>query len=207
MEEIVKKKTRAKKAKVLTKIDIEENISPEIKYDGYVTVKYRDRKTGKLKTIKKHNIGTIGLFTAIALVLSGQVTSASNNIPSSIMGFYKNGDNYENAFIQKISRSSGARILYYDETNHTYKEGSFNRCDTVQYEFLIPATSLSQKTSKISKLVLLNNAPLAKDSEPYTKDSANVCAILTLDDTSAIDTDVSSNILIYWKLRFSNNNK
>lgn len=165
----------------MKKVDIVQTINPAIAYNGAVKIIYLDKSNGSnLKVINKKNSGGIGLFTAITRALVG--LEVKDFTPSYIMGYFDlEGNNA--AFASPVTFAS-TPILY----NNDSIAINSNEANALQYTFMVPATSLTNRTESISLLRLYNN-------------KQQVCASLVLEDN--ISTRISSNILIYWKLKFN----
>lgn len=163
------------------KLNITQVINPAVEYNGAVKIIYLDKgKNSSLKVINKKNSGDVGLFTAITRALVG--FNVKDFTPSYIMGYFDiAGQNA--AFASPITFAS-TPILY----NNDSIAVNANEANMLQYTFMVPATSLTSRTQSISLLRLYNN-------------KQQVCASLVLEDD--ISTNISSNILIYWKLKFN----
>lgn len=152
-------------------------------YSGCVEVHYVDKINNKLKVIKQKNNGAIGLFTAVTRFLAGE--SAVDFMPSYIKGYYKTSDGNYPAFTQNIPYTIKPRL----SCDESYADGTLS--NMIEYTFLVPYMCLAQTTNPITDLELYNNKDI-------------VCAKISLTSDKAIDTNISSNILIYWKLKFGN---
>lgn len=161
-------------------VTITDTIQAQISYTGSVKILYMDRRDGKTKIIKEHNTGDLGLFTAITRCLAGM--PADEYLPSYIMGYYEGGLDQE-AFTQHIGFASKP-VLFLDD-----KIGDGSSNNIVQYTFMVPINNLIERGPKIDRLVMYNK-------------QGQVCATLNLVDNK-IETNVASNILIYWKLKFA----
>lgn len=166
-------------------LQINDIIEPQVDYRGSVKILYIDKSSGKTKTIKRHNKGGKGLFTAICRSLVG--LDVTNYVPSYIYGY-----NSKDAllFTQKITYAS-TPMLYNADQGREKLAAEGTEANIVQYTFLVPITSLRSTSESIRKLKLFNN-------------NNEECAVLELDEHSAISTNLGANILIYWKLRFAN---
>lgn len=159
------------------KYKITTKISPKIAYEGCVTVIYKQNENISIN--KVHNTGEIALFTALTRALASY--DIKDYIPTKLMA-YTNG---EEALTQTISYAS-APTPYLDNA-----QASGVRNNAVQYTFIIPVNNLSMRGDDIDEIALLNN----KNER---------CAYIKLQGSQKIKTNVSSSILIYWKLEFSN---
>lgn len=170
-------------------LNVVDTIKPQVKYKGSVKVLYIDKRSGKAKTLRRHNSGGEGLFTAISRMLIGLDTAEF--IPSYIMAYNAGG---AQLFTQDIGYAS-TPVLYKSVTNGSGEvigdaiAESAESADIVQYTFMIPANNLVSRQQKIVKIKLFNK-------------KGKLCAELDLTD-AAIDTAIGSNILIYWKLKFA----
>ena len=166
-------------------LNINDIIEPGVEYRGSVKILYMDRISGKARILKKHNAGGPGLFTAICRMLISLPTS--NHIPSYIKGLDANNNNL---FTQKIRYATTPSLYKTDEATQIDKlVNDAMNANVILYTFLIPVTGLKSSKNAITKLVLCNE----NDVE---------CATLELDADEQIETNVGTNILIYWKLKF-----
>lgn len=162
---------------------INNNIFADVSYSGNVTISYRDRDH-KIIRIRKHNSAKIGLFTALTRALAG--LTVSEYIPYYIMGYYDTS-NLDKAFTQNISYASSPKIYVDTEISADSTSGNI-----VEYTFIIPINNIVSRSKSIHKLVLYN-----KQNE--------VCAEIILD--TPIETNISSSILVSWKLAFKDINE
>ena len=158
------------------KIEIQDNIDAAVNYRGCVTIKYLD-KFGRNVIKEAHNEAKMGLFTAVSRALAGFDTN--DYVPRFLMGYYGEDE----ALAQKIGYTS-APVTY----NNNLKTAGNNN-NAVEYTFMIPLNALVQRGAPINYLRLFNKR-------------GDECAFVELSE--GIATDISSNILISWKLKFFN---
>lgn len=173
-------------------LDITENITSDIKYQGIVTISAIDKKTGKEYKKKLYNKSEKDLFTAICRALCG--VSVNDYIPRYLKAFTtdlienKTLDTSYEAFYQPVYYSATPTL--YALRNQKWVRSSLKEAQMIEYTFIIPSTNFKSDTETIKSLQLYN-------------EQGNPCASITLDGGFTISS--SSNILITWKLVFSNN--
>ena len=177
-----------------------------IRYDGSLKVVLTN-KDGKIKQISYHNSGKLPLFTSICRALAGYDIEYYK--PAYLMCYRDDAPagsenpKYVKVLAAKIPYST-TPTLYQSQTSGqtTIYTKNDRQCDTIEYVFTLPITAIAttiednQTKIKVNKFALQN-----KNGED--------CAEILLDDvsnpalviTNAVD---KSNILIYWKLHFSN---
>lgn len=154
-------------------------------YSGQVTIKYADTNNKECKYNIK-NSGTADLFTAIMKLLAGM--DASSDVPIKLQGFTDELSQDSTAFIQPIIYATTPIIYTTASTgsSEAQGEGAF-----IEYSFVIPINMIKNRGATIKQLALLNK----KDK---------ICASIKLSPDQFIATNISSNILIYWKMHITN---
>lgn len=182
-------------------IEIQDCIQHNIKYKGIVTVSLIDKQTGKQYNRKSYNTSEKDLFTAICRMLCDVDTQ--DYIPRYIKAYNSNLQNLsptqslidadKEVFYNPVYYSASPSV--YTLQDQSWIRSTLNSQDgaeMVEYSFLVPSTNIKLNANNyIKSLRLFNNRN-------------NLCASVDFGD-DAISLSNSSNILITWKLQFSNN--
>lgn len=178
-------------------LDITENIISDIKYQGIVTISAIDKKTGKEYNKKLYNRSEKDLFTAICRALCG--ASVDAYIPRYLKAFTTSIDNVvdssNEAFYQPVYYSATPTL--YALRNQKWVRSTSKDAQMIEYTFIVPSTNFKYPNESIRSLQLYNN-------------QGNPCASIDIADASEDDVftlNSSANILITWKLVFSNSSK
>lgn len=174
-------------------LDITENITSDIKYQGIVTISAIDKKTGKEYKKKLYNRSEKDLFTAICRALYG--VSVNSYIPKYLKAFTKSSDDLSDfsneAFYQPVYYS--ATPVLYALRDQQWVRSTLKEAQMIEYTFIIPITNIKNTNDPIKCLRLYN-------------DQGNPCATIDLGN-SGFTLETSGNILVTWKLVFSNSSK
>lgn len=157
-----------------TQIKITDKVVADIRYEGYVTIKYNYKNQLINKNFK--NSGQQALFTCLSKMLAGY--DVINELPSKLIGYNGNAS----IFSQPIPAEQTPN-LYQDDSG----VGSDGNSNTVEYTFRIPFAYITNY--ELNKLQLINNMN-------------NVCAEVEINPSLAIPAN--TNLLVYWKLKFTN---
>ena len=177
-----------------SKIEITDSLDTNIEYTGAVSISYIDKKTGKSYLKNKYNQSENALFTALCRCLSGYNTA--NYIPRYLKAYTvvaNEANPNKEAFIQKVPYS--ATPVLYKRNDSSWVRSTEEDAQMVEYTFIIPSNAIKffDTDHSIKSLKLFNE---------LGKECASVN--LTDDKGDGVQPSSSSNILITWRLFFSN---
>lgn len=181
---------------------------------GLVQILYKD-KYGKYRLKSQHNTGKMPLFTFITSALQGNPLYEC--APNSLNAYYHydtevretiNGVEQKSyktvrdkAFVMPLPIISAPIRMISDDTTGLIDS---DRSDIIQYSFLLPTTNIIKKDDKsyVDELCL-ENARSVPSALYVGEEDLKTCASLMLGE-GELNPEATSNILIYWKIKFSN---
>lgn len=158
-----------------------------IKYDGSVTILYQG-SDNKYHLTRRHNTGDIGLFTFLTYALQGDLVE---KLRPKYLDAYFDADCKEPALLQPIVMSKIPN-RYLNESTLCNEDSS----NIIEYSFVLPASMIidTENANYLKTLVLRNSLDPSED--------ISICAKLDIENKQ-ISRAENSNILIYWRLKFS----
>lgn len=168
----------------MAKKKIDKKVEAPVGYKGEVVIKFVDRK-GKVRRVSKHNAGLPALFTFLTRALQGSDTLRYR--PQLIMAYDAAGDE---VFINRISYTETPQLYM----NNSKVTGTANS-NGILFTFMVPFGAIVTSKQSFSSLKLFNDLL-------ETTDNKRACAEIILDTPENIDPD--TNIIIYWKMMFVN---